>query len=80
MHCPAATVPTHELGPLETVTLPVGVPPPGEFTVTAYWIVNDCPVTDGSGLSLVIAVVVEAGATVCVAPADDDAEKVASPA
>jgi hypothetical protein len=31
---PAATVPMQEFVPSETVTLPVGVPPPGALTAT----------------------------------------------
>ena len=35
------------LGPSLKVTVPVGVPPPGLFTVTVAVKVTDCPDTDG---------------------------------
>jgi len=52
--------------PLVIVTVPVGVPAPGELTVTDHFTVYVCPITDGSGKSEVMAVVVLALFTVCV--------------
>jgi len=46
-----------------TTTFPVGVPLPGAFAVTVKLTVTLCPVTEGSGLSDVIVVVVLAGLT-----------------
>ena len=46
--------------PSLTVTVPVGAPPPGGTTETETPTVTACPTTDGSGESLVIAVVVAA--------------------
>ena len=66
-HCPAATVPVHELTPSLTVTLPAGVPPADvtlKFTVTTW------PTTDGSGLSDVIVLVVAMRLTWWVTIAD----------
>ncbi len=75
-----ATVPTQESTPSETVTLPVGVPAPGVATVTEYCTVTVCPTALGSGLSLVIAVVVPAALTVCGTDVDVEAEWLAVPA
>jgi hypothetical protein len=63
---PAATVPVQLSEPPETVTvtLPVGVPLPGELAMTLKRTVTACPTTDGSGLSSVIVVVVPALFTV----------------
>jgi hypothetical protein len=63
---PAATVPTQLAVPSLTVTLPVGVPVPGALTVTVKLTVYGCPTTDGSGVSLVIVVVVFAAVIVPV--------------
>jgi hypothetical protein len=52
--------------PSVTVTVPVGVPLPGEFTVTDQLTAYACPTTDGSGVSLVMVVVVFALLTVNV--------------
>ena len=60
---PEATVPVQLLVPSLIVTLPVGVPVPGAFTLTLKLMVYAWPVTDGSGESLVMAVVVSAFAT-----------------
>jgi len=43
-------------------------------------IVTTCPTTDGSGLSLVIVVVVEALSTVCSSAAEVEPLKLVSPA
>src|ERR1041384_2143033 len=60
---PAATVPVQLVVPLLTVTLPVGVPAPGEFTVTLKLTVTLWPTTEGSGASEGIAVAVAGGVT-----------------
>ena len=65
MHCPDATVAVQLWIPLLTVTLPVGVPLPGASTVTLKLTVTASPTTDGSGVSLVMLVVVSALLTVC---------------
>src|ERR1041384_2516 len=66
-HWPVATAALQVSPPPLTVTLtlPVGVPAPGLFTVTVHCTVTDCPGVDGSGLSDVIVVVVSALFTVC---------------
>src|SRR5262249_6391030 len=52
--------------PSVTVTVPVGVPLPGAFTVTDQFTVYACPTTDGSRVSLVMVVGVFALLTVNV--------------
>ena len=67
LQVPAATVPTQESTPSETVTLPVGVPVADvtvKLTVTAW------PITDGSGRSLVMVVVVVVLLTGWATPAE----------
>lgn len=46
------------------VTVPVGVPAPGDVTVTVAVIVTDCPTTDGFGETETVLEVL-AGFTVC---------------
>jgi hypothetical protein len=75
----AGKVATQVCTPSVTVTTPVGVPAPGGFTVTVKVIGTLCPVTDGSGRSLVIVVVVLAGLTVCPTDAEVLPVKFASP-
>src|SRR5215470_15525330 len=67
-HWPADTAATHWFVPSLTVTLPVsGVPnEPGALTATLQVTVAGCPVTDGSGRSELIVVVVLALPTVTV--------------
>jgi len=77
VQAPAATVPTQVSVPSLTVTLPVGVPPL-EVTVNATAI--PCPTTEGSGLWLVIVVVVLAAPTVCGTPVEVLTAKFPSPA
>ncbi len=61
MQLPTATAAVHDTpAPPLTVTFPVGVPVPGAVAVTAKLTVTTCPVTDGSGSSRVMAVVVTA--------------------
>ena len=50
--------------PSLTVTLPVGVPLPGEFAVTVKVMLTACPTTDGLGVCAVIDVVAETWLTV----------------
>jgi len=78
VHRAAATVPVQETVPSVTVTLRVGVP--GLAGVTLYCTVTDCPTTEGSGLSEVIAVVVAYLLTVCGSPAEVLLLKLLSPA
>ena len=59
------------------MTVPVGVPP---VAVTVKLTVTACPTTEGSGGSLVIAVVVLAVVTVCATPSEVLPPKLASPA
>ena len=54
------------------------MPIPGALTTTEYWTVTDWPVTDGSGVSDVIVVVVVAAVTIWVSTGD--VEPVKSPA
>jgi hypothetical protein len=62
---PAATVALQVFPvPSLTVTLPVNVPAPGEFTVTAKFTVIVCPTVEGLGVFAVIVVVVLALFTV----------------
>jgi hypothetical protein len=62
-----------------TVTLPVGVPPPGETGTTVKVKPTDCPATEELGDCPVIVVLVLALFTVCVMAADALAAKFASP-
>ncbi len=80
LQLPAATVAVQLTVPSLTVTLPVGVPAPGEFTVTEKLTVTAWPTTEGSGVSLVIVVVVLALSTVCDSAAEALPLKLASPA
>ena len=78
---PAAAVAVQLCVPSETVTLPVGVPLPGAATATVKLIGTAWPVTDGSGRSDVIVVVVAALLTVwAVAGVEILPLKFASPA
>ena len=74
---PAATLAVQLCVPSVTVTLPVGVPP---MEVTENATVNPTPATDGSGVSLVIVVVVLAVFTVWLTPVDVLTAKLPSPA
>ena len=74
---PAATVPTQLSVPSLTVTLPVGVPP---LDVTLKLTVVAWPTVDGSGTTFVTAVLLVAGFTVWLTPADVLPLKLASPA
>jgi len=74
---PAATLAAQLCVPSLTVTLPVGVPP---VEVTENATVNPTPATEGSGVSLVIDVVVLAAFTVWLTPVDALTAKLPSPA
>jgi hypothetical protein len=76
---PAATLALQLCVPSVTVTVPVGVPPPGAFGTTVNAKLTACPTADGSGVWLMIVVVVPAAATVWGAPADVLPAKFASP-
>ena len=65
MQFPAATVPVQVAVPSVTVTLPVGVPLPGEFTATPKLTRTPWPTTDGLGVCELMVVAVSAGLTVC---------------
>jgi hypothetical protein len=64
-HWPVATLAEQLASPSLTVTVPVGVPLPGEFAVTAQATVYVWPTTVAAVRSLVIVVVVLALSTVC---------------
>ena len=66
--------------PSLTVTVPAGAPLPGALTATVKVKVTAWPTVDGSGVSLVIVVVVAAGFTVWPTPAEVLLAKSASPA
>src|SRR5215510_3858805 len=80
LQAPAATVPVQLSTPSLTVTLPVGVPAPGETTATLYCTVTACPWVEGSGLSPVMVVAVMALSTVCASAAEVLPLKLESPA
>ena len=71
VHVPAETIALHESVPSETVTVPVGVPPPGESTVVLQVTGKLCPipVDVASAAAFVITVVVAALLTVTEAVA-----------
>src|SRR5437667_10310411 len=70
LQLPAATLALQLWVPSLTVTVPVGVPLPGAFGTTVNAKLTACPTADGSGVWLVIVVVVPAAFTVWDAPAD----------
>jgi hypothetical protein len=77
---PAATVPVQvSPTPSLTVTLPVGVPLPGEFAVTVKLILTAWPTSDGLGVCAVIVVDVLSWFTVCDPPPEVPPLKLASP-
>jgi len=61
---PTSTLALQLWVPSLTVTVPVGVPPPGAFAVTAKAKFTAWPTADGFGVCPVIAVVVAAAFTV----------------
>src|SRR6266436_5523493 len=79
LQLPVATLALQLWVPSLTVTLPVGVPPPGAFGATVNAKLTACPTADGSGVWLVIVVVVPAAVTVWDAPADVLPAKFRSP-
>ncbi len=64
LHCPAESAAVQESTPSLTVTLPVGVPVPGATMPTLQAMVTASPTNDGSGVTEVIVVVVDATLTV----------------
>src|SRR5438128_6707851 len=70
LQLPVATLALQLWVPSLTVTLPVGVPPPGAFGATVNAKLTACPTANGSGVWLVIVVVVPAGFTVWGVPGD----------
>src|SRR6266446_6975477 len=79
LQLPVATLALQLWVPSLTVTLPVGVPPPGAFGATVNAKLTACPTAEGSGVWPVIVVVVPAAVTVWDAPADVLPAKFASP-
>ncbi len=68
---PAAGAALHvSPAPSLTVTLPVGVPFPGDATATVNFSVTAWPATEVAGDCEVMVVVVPARLTVCAAPAE----------
>jgi hypothetical protein len=76
---PVATLALQVCVPSLTVTVPVGVPLPGEFAATVNVKLTGWPTAEGSGVWTVIVVVVPAAVTVWDAPADVLPAKLASP-
>jgi len=77
---PTATLALQLWVPSLTVTVPVGVPPPGAVAATVNVKLTACPTADGFGVCPVIAVVVAAGFTVWPTPVEVLPAKVPSPA
>ena len=80
LQLPTATLALQLCVPSVTVTVPVGVPLPGALAATVKKKVTAWPTVDGSGVSLVMAVVVADAFTVCGTPLDVLPAKLASPA
>ena len=74
VHEPSATAALHWMLPALTVTVPLGVPLAGPTAATVKLTVTDSPVTEGSGVSAVIVVVVAPLLTVCGVLADPPAK------
>ena len=79
LQLPAATLAVQFWVPSLTVTVPVGVPPPGGFATTVNVKLTAWPTAEGFGVWAVIVVVVLAAFTVWDAPADVLPAKFASP-
>src|SRR6266550_2260158 len=79
LQLPVATLALQLCVPSLTVTVPVGVPLPGAFATTVNAKLTAWPTAEGSGVWLVIVVVVPAAVTVWDAPADVLPAKFASP-
>src|SRR3989475_3324117 len=80
LQLPVATLALELWVPSLTVTLPVGVPPPGAFATTVNAKLTAWPTADGLGACAVIVVVVPAAVTVWAVPADELPANVPSPA
>src|SRR5947208_799889 len=80
LQLPAATLALQLWVPSVTVTLPVGVPPPGAFATTVNVKLTAWPTAEGFGVWAVIVVVVPAAVTVWATPADVLPANVPSPA
>jgi hypothetical protein len=70
LQLPTATVALQVCVPSLTVTVPVGVPLPGAVAVTVNVKLAAWPTADGSGVWVVMVVVVAAGFTVWAAPVE----------
>jgi hypothetical protein len=70
LQLPTATLAVQVWVPSLTVTVPVGVPLPGALAATVNVKLTAWPVTEGSGVSAVMVVVVAAAFTVWATPAD----------
>ena len=68
---PPASVTVQDTVPSETLTVPVAVPTAGALVATETATAYAWPTVDGSGVSLVIVVVVLPGLTWCDATADE---------
>jgi hypothetical protein len=80
-HVPVATLAVHVSPPASlTVTLPVGVPLPGETATTVKLIATVWPTTEGLGEWAVMVVFVDALFTVCATPEEVLELKLALPA
>src|SRR5256714_11073341 len=79
LQLPTATVALQLCVPSVTVTVPVGVPLPGEFAVTVNVKLAAWPSADGFGVCPVMAVVVAAAFTVWAAPPEALVAKLALP-
>ena len=77
LQVPTATDALHEVTPSVTLTVPVGVPP---ALTTVKLTGTGSPVTEGSGRSEAMVVVVGAWLTWCGVPAEALPAKLASPA
>src|SRR2546425_1109587 len=79
LQVPAATLALQLCVPSLTVTLPVGVPPPGAFGTTVNVKLTAWPTADGLGVCAVIVVVVPAAGTVWASPVATLPAKFAAP-
>ena len=80
LQLPVATLAVQFSDVLLTVTVPVGVPPPGAFTATVNAKLTGSPTTEGLGLPAASVVVVLAALTTWLTPIDVLAAKLPSPA
>jgi len=79
LQLPTATLAPQLWVPSLTVTVPVGVPPPGMFAVTVKVKLTAWPTVDGFGVCPVMVVVVAAAFTVWAVPVEALPAKLALP-